>query len=59
MSKKNNKKSSFNYVQTLQRKLAKQSGFFDGRFKEKVVPNKKKKEEKRLSRKKVDIAKEE
>lgn len=42
----------------LQRKLAKQQGFFDGRFKEKIIRNKKKEFNKSLARKKIDLSKE-
>ena len=60
MSKKNKKKpSSVNVAQRLQRKLAMQQGFYDGRFKEKMVKDKKKEEGKKLARKKVDFRKEE
>jgi hypothetical protein len=57
MSKKK-KKQAMSVAQRLQRKLAMQQGFYDGRFKEKVVTDKKKEEEKKLSRKKVDLKKE-
>ena len=40
--KKKQKKDSFNVAKALQRKLAMQMGFYDGRFKEKVVKDKKK-----------------
>ena len=36
-----------NIEKAAQRKLAIEAGFYDGRFKSKVIPNKKKKEEKR------------
>lgn len=39
----------------LQRKLAMQQGFYDGRFKVKVVKDKKKEADKRLARKKVNL----
>ena len=39
-------------AQNLQRKLALQEGFYDGRFKEKVVKDKKKEAKKRWARKK-------
>ena len=55
MKKKRKKKqSSFNTAKSLQRKLAMQSGFYDGRFREKTVKDKKKEQSKKLARKKVD-----
>jgi hypothetical protein len=58
MSKKKKKQSVITALK-LQRKLALQQGFYDGRFKEKVVKDKKKESEKKLARKKVDLKKEE
>lgn len=58
MSKKKKNKAAI-VAQKLQRKLALLQGFYDGRFKEKVVKDKKKESEKRLTRKKVDLKKEE
>ena len=55
MAKKKRKKKSVTAALALQRKLAKQQGFYDGRFKEKTVRDKKKEREKKLSRKKVNI----
>jgi hypothetical protein len=55
--KKKKKNTSFHAAKRLQRKLAKQAGFYDGRFKTKVVKDKKKEESKRLARKKVDLPK--
>lgn len=53
MSKKKKKKTgSLLVAQKLQRKLAIQDGFYDGRFKEKTVPDKKKEASKRWARKK-------
>jgi len=52
------KNSSFNAAKRLQRKLAMQAGFYDGRFKEKVVKDKKKEYSRKLGRKKVDVNKE-
>jgi len=52
MAKKKQKKKSVTAAQALQRKLAKQQGFYDGRFKEKTVRDKKKEWKKKLSRKK-------
>jgi hypothetical protein len=57
-SKKKKKQTAFNTAKRLQRKLAMQQGFYDGRFKQKVVKDKKKEEQRRLARKKVDIQKE-
>jgi len=42
VGKKKKKKKSVTAAQALQRKLAKQQGFYDGRFKEKTVRDKKK-----------------
>ena len=56
--KKKNKESSFNAAKRLQRKLAMQSGFYDGRFREKVVKDKKKEQSRTKARKKVDLNKE-
>jgi hypothetical protein len=53
MSKKKNKDSSFNIARRLQRKLAIQQGFYDGRFMEKTVSDKKKEEKKKRARKKL------
>ena len=55
MGKKKQKKKSVTVAQALQRTLAKQQGFYDGRFKEKTVRDKKKEWKKMLSRKKVNI----
>ncbi len=55
MNKK--KQSSFNAAKRLQRKLAMQAGFYDGRFKEKVVKDKKKEYSRKLARKKVNLNK--
>jgi len=59
MKKKKKSFSSFTVAKNLQRKLAMQQGFYDGRFKEKIVKDKKKEQKKKLARKKVDIRKEE
>lgn len=56
---KHKKDSSFNAAKRLQRKLAMQAGYYDGRFKEKVVKDKKKEYSKRLARKKINLKKEE
>lgn len=58
MKKKKKKESSFGIAKKLQRKLAMQQGFYDGRFKEKVIRDKKKEYSKKLSRKKVNPEKE-
>jgi hypothetical protein len=55
MNRKKKKKQTVLVAQKLQRKLAMQQGFYDGRFKEKVVKDKKKESEKKLARKKVDL----
>jgi len=49
MKKKN---SAFQTARRLQRKLALQAGYYDGRFKEKVVKDKKKEQKKKWARKK-------
>ena len=58
MGKKKQKKKSVTVAQALQRKLAKQQGFYDGRFKEKTVRDKKKEWRKKLSRMKVKLSEE-
>ena len=58
VGKKKQKKKSVSVAQALQRKLAKQQGFYDGRFKEKTVRDKKKEWKKKLSRKKVMLSEE-
>jgi hypothetical protein len=52
MSRKKKQSSSFDVAKRLQRKLAIQQGFYDGRFKEKIVPDKKKKESRSMARRK-------
>jgi hypothetical protein len=58
-AKKKKKQTAFETAKRLQRKLAMQQGFYDGRFRPKVVKDKKKEEEKKLARKKIDLRKEE
>ena len=53
MKNKKKKNSSFDVAKNLQRKLAIQQGFYDGRFSQKVVKDKKKEESKRKARKKI------
>ena len=53
MAKKKKKPTALLTAQRLQRKLAIQSGFYDGRFKEKKIPDKKKEAKKRWARSKV------
>jgi hypothetical protein len=53
MAKKKKKETSFDVAKRLQRKLAIQQGYYDGRFKSKTIPDKKKEENKRLARKKI------
>jgi hypothetical protein len=55
MAKKKKKTSSFHAALNLQRKLALQQGFYDGRFKEKRISDKKKEENKRKARKKINL----
>ncbi len=59
MKKKKKHQTSFEVAKNLQRKLAIQQGFYDGRFKEKMVKDKKKERSRKLARKKVDLRKEE
>ncbi len=48
-----NKKNKANEVaKKLQRKIAQQQGFYDGRFREKTIPDKKKEARKRWARRK-------
>ena len=56
---KKKKQTAFEVAKNLQRKLAMQQGFYDGRFKEKTVKDKKKEQRKKLARKKVDLKTEE
>ena len=58
LTMKKDKNSSLNIALKLQRKLAIQAGYYDGRFKEKTVKDKKKEDSKRKARKKVRIEKE-
>ena len=53
MAKKQKKASSFHAAKTLQRKLAIQQGYYDGRFKEKIIKDKRKEESLRKARKKI------
>jgi hypothetical protein len=55
VNSKKKKQTAFETAKRLQRKLAMQQGFYDGRFKEKVMKDKKKEEKKKLARKKVDF----
>jgi len=55
---KKDKNSSFSIAKKLQRKLAIQAGFYDGRFKEKTVKDKKKEESRTKARKKIKLDKE-
>ena len=55
---KKHKQTSFDAAKRLQRKLAMQAGFYDGRFKEKVVKDKKKEQKKKWARKPVNLNKE-
>lgn len=52
MKKRKKKSNAMLVAQRLQRKLAIQEGFYDGRFKEKTIPDKKKEASKRWARKK-------
>lgn len=46
------KKKTIKDLKGIERERAKEQGFYDGRFKPKVVPDKKKEAEKKLSRSK-------
>lgn len=56
MAGKKKKPSSFNVAKRLQRKLALQQGYYDGRFKEKTVPDKKKEQSRRGARHKFKLS---
>ena len=56
MSKKKKKHNSFNAAKKLQRKLAIAEGFYDGRFKQRVIKDKKKEAKKRWARGKREEA---
>ena len=58
MKKKKKRPTSLGVAKKLQRKLAMQQGFYDGRFKEKTVKDKKKEHSRRLARKKVNVERE-
>ncbi|MCX6290623.1 MAG: hypothetical protein NT126_02535 [Bacteroidetes bacterium] len=58
MKKKKKQQTAFGVAKKLQRKLAIQQGFYDGRFKEKVVKDKKKEESRKMARKKIRLDKE-
>lgn len=53
MSEKNKKNTSLGVAKKLQRKLAIQQGYYDGRFREKTVPDKKKEDSLKKARKKI------
>jgi hypothetical protein len=54
MKPKKKKSTALGVAKNLQRKLAIQQGFYDGRFNQKVVKDKKKEESKRKGRRKVN-----
>jgi hypothetical protein len=54
MKTKKKKNTFLGVAKNLQRKLAIQQGFYDGRFSPKVVKDKKKEESKRLARRRVN-----
>jgi len=58
MNRKKKRETSFDVAKRLQRKLAIQQGFYDGRYKEKIVKDKKKERSRKLARKKVNLSKE-
>jgi hypothetical protein len=53
MARKKKKSTSFNAALNLQRNQAIRDGFYDGRFKEKRIKDKKKEEDKFKARRKV------
>jgi hypothetical protein len=52
MGRKKKRIRAIDVARNLQRKIAMQQGYYDGRFKEKVVPDKKKEAKKKWARKK-------
>ncbi len=56
MGRKGKKDSSFIVAKKLQRKLALQQGFYDGRYREKVVVDKKKEDNRKKARGKIKKA---
>lgn len=52
--KKKKKSSLYSHIEGENRKKAKEQGFYDGRFKTKVIRNKKKEAIKKQSRKKLN-----
>ena len=55
MNHKKKHQTSLDVAKNLQRKLALQAGFYDGRFKEKTVKDKKKEGRRKWARKKTDL----
>jgi hypothetical protein len=53
MKQKKKKNSLFNAAKNLQRRLALQQGFYDGRFAEKTIKDRKKEESRRKARRKI------
>lgn len=53
MKKKTKKSSLYTHIETQNREKAKEQGFYDGRFKTKIIRNKKKEASKKLSRIKI------
>ena len=51
MSRKK-KQKAIDVAKRLQRKIALQQGFYDGRYKEKVIPDRKKEEKRKWARRK-------
>lgn len=51
--KKHKSSSLYSHIQAQNRMNAKEQGFYDGRFKTKIIRNKKKEAMKKLSRKKL------
>jgi hypothetical protein len=54
VKKKTNKKAEIKRARALQRKLALQQGYYDGRYRPRVVKDKKKEADRRKARRKVN-----
>jgi hypothetical protein len=57
-NKKKKKNSSATAARSLQRRIAKLQGFYDGRFRSRTVLNKKKEASRKLARKKMNLPEE-
>lgn len=54
-TKKKKKSSLYHHIESQNRENAKEQGFYDGRFKTKIIRNKKKEASKKLARKTIKI----